>query len=182
MSEKILSPIEVVEQYGLFSQMAVADVGCGAGDFSVSVAKIIGNGGRVYAIDVLQSALQSLRSKARLEGLSNIDLIRSDLEMENGSTLPDGFVDLVLLHNVLFQIKDREKVIREANRVLKVDGKMAIMEWSEFSPIGPIREVRISPTDMLKIVKSNGFEFEKNADAGKYHYGQVFRKKDKSSK
>jgi ubiquinone/menaquinone biosynthesis C-methylase UbiE len=176
MSDRFLSPKEVVEQYGLFSQMAVADFGCGSGDFSIAIAKIIGNGGRVYSIDVLQACLQSLRSKAKIEGISNIDLIRADLEIPKGSTIPDSFLDLVLLHNILFQVKDKKSFLEEAHRVLKVGGKLAIMEWSEFSPIGPVRDNRIVDKDMIKVVKSMGFDFVQNTDAGRYHYGQIYRK------
>lgn len=62
-SNRFLSPREIVEQFGSASNAQVADFGSGAGDFAIAIAQMIAPKGKVYAIDVLESAHQSLRSR-----------------------------------------------------------------------------------------------------------------------
>jgi len=46
-------------------------------------------------------------------------------------------MDLVLLTNLLFQVQDRKAVFIEANRILKIGGRVLIVEWNENATIGP---------------------------------------------
>ena len=169
-----IRPAEVLDKFDLQEGMKVADFGCGSGYFTLLVARKVGKNGMVYAIDIVDSALDSVRSTAKIYSLLNIETIRGDLEREKGSTLPDKSVDVVLIANILFQAKDRRGVINEAKRVAKEKGKVVIIEWSSDSAIGPPRNSRISKEEMKELASSAGLAIEKEFDAGGSHYGLVF--------
>ena len=169
-----LDPKKVLKQLDLKPDMVAADFGCGAGIFTIFLAKTLEDG-LVYALDIQTGPLSSLKSQANMEGVRNIRTIRTDLERPRGSTISDSSLDLVLIVNVLFQIKDRGAIITEAKRALKKGGKLLIIDWSSEAPQGPV-EGRVAPEEAESIIKEKGFEKIKEIDAGKYHYGLLFIK------
>jgi ubiquinone/menaquinone biosynthesis C-methylase UbiE len=175
-SNRFLSPREIVEQFGLASNAQVADFGSGAGDFATAIAQMIAPKGKVYAIDVMESAHQSLRSRSKIKGITNIELILANLECESGSNLPKELLDLVMIHNIMFQVNDKKTLIQEAYRVLKSSGKLAMIEWDMMSPIGPPKNLRLPEREVVSLIQNNGFEIESRIEAGKYHYGYIFNK------
>ena len=168
--EKIISQIDVKPD------MVIADFGAGHGFFSVAFGKIIGPSGQVFAIDVLPQAIEAIRSRAKLEGFLNIKAIHGNLEKMNGSTLPDSSCDLVFIANVLFQVPDKQALIKEAHRILKSGGRLAVIEWKPYTPLGPQKEHRLREEDIKQIIFPAGFNELKPIDAGSHHYGFVFKK------
>jgi ubiquinone/menaquinone biosynthesis C-methylase UbiE len=175
-TNRFLSPREIVSQFEIESNIQVADFGSGAGDFAIAIAELISTRGKVYAIDVLESAHQSLRSRYKIKGITNIELILANLECESGSNLPKESVDLVMIHNIMFQVTNKKNLILEAYRVLKSNSKLAIIEWEMTSPIGPPKNLRLPEREIVSLVQNSGFEISHRVDAGKYHYGYVFNK------
>ncbi len=173
---RFLSPREIVQQFELSNDMKVADFGSGAGDFAIAIAQAIHPGGKVFAIDVMESAHQSLRSKYKIQGVTNIELILTNLETETGSTLPKESMDRVMVHNILFQVNDKKKLIQEAHSVLKPDGKLVVIEWDVSSPIGPLKSSRMPERELVSLVQNSGFDTGVKIQAGKYHYGYIFKK------
>jgi ubiquinone/menaquinone biosynthesis C-methylase UbiE len=175
-SNRFLSPREIVDQIGISSGFKVADFGSGAGDFAIAIAEIIAPKGKVFAIDILESAHQSLRSRYKIKGITNIELILANLECETGSNLPKDSIDLVMIHNILFQVTNKKHLIQEANKILNKSGKLAIIEWNLNSPIGPPKNLRLPERELLSLIQNNGFDIDYKIEAGKYHYGYVFNK------
>lgn len=173
-SQRFLSPQEIIAQLDLRPGMVVADFGSGAGDFAVAIAETVGNAGKVYAIDVLETAHQSLRSKAKIAGIRTIEMLLTNLETPTGSTLPDKSVDQVMIHNLLFQVQDKVQVIKDAHRILKPEGTVTIIEWDVSSPIGPSRSSRLTEAEVTSLLTSVGFVMHKRIQAGKYHYGIIY--------
>ncbi|HRY52878.1 MAG TPA: class I SAM-dependent methyltransferase [Candidatus Portnoybacteria bacterium] len=172
-----ISPQKVINQIGLKKDMKVADFGCGHGYFTLPVAKIVGQDGKVYAVDILEEALEAVRSSYKLGGLANIETKRGNLETAGGSGLADGSVDLVLLHNVLFQTQKKSEIIKEAKRVLKLGGVFVLVDWQKNkSSIGPQGGWRLSFDEARNLVQEEGLVFNRVFDAGEYHYGLIFIK------
>ena len=172
-----INPEKIIGQLDIKPGMKVADFGCGHGYFTIPVAKTVGKEGKVYAIDVLSDALEAVRSRARLEGAANIETLRGNLEVLGGSGLPDSAVDLVFLHNVLFQSEKKREIIREAKRALKLGGLFILVDWRKDSAcIGPGGGWKISFDEAKAMAQEEGFVFNKVFDAGAYHYGLMFIK------
>ena len=103
-----MDPERIAAGFGLTEGMRVADFGSGAGYFTIIMAKMVGDNGLVTAVDLMNFALETLRTKAKVEGLGNIQTVRSNLEVLGSSGLANDSQDVVLLANILFQIPYRE--------------------------------------------------------------------------
>lgn len=169
-----LNPEEILDKLKLKKDMVAAEFGSGSGGFSISLAKRLEDG-LVYGLDIQQAPLSALKSRAQLENVLNVKVIRCDLEKPRGSTLPDFSLDLVLIPNVLFQVEDKSAIISEAERILKKRGKLLIVDWLPEAAQGPV-EGRISVEEVKKIAGKAGFKLKKEFKAGAYHYGLIFTK------
>ncbi|MBW6440648.1 class I SAM-dependent methyltransferase [Patescibacteria group bacterium] len=170
-----LNPDKIIKELNIQRGMVVADFGCGAGYFTLQVAKIVNNSGKVYAIDVLDSALNSVFSKAKLYNLTNIEIIRGNIEIFGGSKINDESVDMVILANILFQCNDYDSVISESKRILKNNGRVVIIDWiPDKIPLGPKFEHCLSEDDIKKLAIRNGLKITGRIDTGSHHYGMIF--------
>ena len=167
---------KIVGQLDIRPGMAVADFGAGHGFFSIAFAKKVGSSGQVFAVDIQPAALEAIRSQARIEGLFNIKLVIGDLEKAGGSSLADESCDLVFLASALFQISNKSLLINEAHRVLKKDGKLAVIEWKPYIALGPQKELRFSEEELKRLIAAEKFGELKSIDAGSHHYGFIFLK------
>jgi len=171
-----LKPNKIIEEFDIKKSMKIADFGCGAGYFTIFMAKTVGPKGKVYAFDVLKTALESVRSRAKVEGLLNIETTWSNLERANGSKLENESVDLVLLANILFQSIKKADIIKEAKRILKKNGRMIIIEWQKNQLVGPPENLIVSKDLVRDLAEKEGFKLEKEFPAGDNHWGTIFTK------
>lgn len=174
----LIDPYFVLEQAGLGAGMKVADLGCGAvGHFVIPAGKIVGDKGVVYAVDILKFVLNAVLSRAKLEGITNIETVWSNLEIFGATKIKEESLDFAFLINILWQIKKREEVFREAIRLVKKGGKILIAEWGiGEAPLGPPFERRVSKEYIKELARKFNLEEIKEFEAGTYHYGIVFKK------
>ncbi|WKZ26884.1 MAG: methyltransferase domain-containing protein [Candidatus Paceibacterota bacterium] len=166
-----------LKDVGVREGMRVADFGCGTGFYTIQLGQRVGSRGEVVAIDVQNPPLESVRTRAQAAGLENIRTVRADLEVPKSTGIPDGALDMVTIANVLFQSQKKENILQEAHRVLKLDGRLVVIEWAKGAGgMGPVDDMRTSVDDMRTIVQKEGFVFERNADAGAFHYILIFKK------
>jgi ubiquinone/menaquinone biosynthesis C-methylase UbiE len=175
--KNFLNPKNILSQIAVSPGSVVADFGCGSGFFSLAFAEAVGEEGKVHSLDILPSALESVESKAKLQGIANIITERANLEKESGSKLPSESIDWVVIKDMLFQNKIKDLIVKEAYRVLKNGGKLLLLEWNDRdSSMGPEKKLRISEEELKKLAESQGFKEEKKLSAGDFHYGSVYAK------
>lgn len=173
---KFLNPTNLLDQVEIKEGFVVADFGAGSGDFSISLAKKVGSPGIVNSIDVRESSLGSVRSKAKLSGLLNIFLKKADLEQIGSSGLKDESQDVVLVANILFHVKEQSSVLGEVFRVLKPNGALIFADWKKDAYLAQKKELRMSEEEVKTFIESAGFHFQKDLDAGRFHVGLLFKK------
>lgn len=165
---------EIIAQLGIKSGMMIADLGCGAGYFVIPMARLLGNTGQVYAVDVLTAPLESVKSQAKLYGLLNVGTIRANVEVVGGTGIEQGKVDMVVLANILFQCQDQDAVFQEAKRILAPGGKVVVIDWvPNNAAMGPKFEYCLSEEEAKKIAIKNGLKVVKGLKAGETHYGFI---------
>src|SRR3989338_6079886 len=172
----LLNPRLLMEKVGVNEGMQVADLGCGAaGFFVLQSGKMVGKDGRVYAVDIQKSVLESMDSKARLEGLSNVVPVWSDLEILGATKIQAGSLDRAYLISTIHQSDQSGKMFFEAKRLLKPAGKLLLVDWKkEAAPFGPAPDKRVSKEDALKMAQAAGFVLAEEFVPGPYHYGFIF--------
>lgn len=169
-----LNQDQIIAQLGIKRGMIIADMGCGAGYFTIPMAKLLDNTGQVYAIDVLTTAIESVTSQAKLYGLLNVFKIRANVEVVGGTGIVNGRVDLALMVNLLFQCQDRDSVFEEAKRILAPGGKIAVIDWIPNSATpGPSFERCISEEEAKRVAMKNGLKVVQSLRTGETHYGFI---------
>jgi ubiquinone/menaquinone biosynthesis C-methylase UbiE len=164
----------IIAQLGIKSGMVIADLGCGAGYFSLPLARALRNSGKVYAVDVLSAALEAVKSHAKLYGLLNIEVVRANVEVAGGTKIPDGAADVVMLANILFQCSDRSGLFTEARRILAPGGRIILIDWiPNNAALGPKFESCVSEEEAKRLAIENGLKVTGGIDAGETHYGFV---------
>ncbi|PIR58027.1 MAG: hypothetical protein COU71_00870 [Parcubacteria group bacterium CG10_big_fil_rev_8_21_14_0_10_38_31] len=172
-----LIPDQIIRRLDISQGITAVDFGCGTGHWSIALAKQIGDSGKVYAVDIQKEMLEATKSRAEALGLLNVEVVRGDLDEDNGSGLSSDIADFVLISNVLFQADKREGMVKEAFRVLKSGGEVAIIEWNESDiPIGPPKQLKLKMEDARKMFLESGFVFKDDFPAGEHHYGLLFKK------
>ena len=172
-----LDPQMIVEQFGIKEGMNIVDFGSGAGYFTIFVAKKTGPEGKVFALDILERALDSVMAKARAESIENIETIRTNLEIPKGSSLPNNSQDIVLLANILFQSKMKSSIVKEGERILKKNGKLIIIDWKKGAGgFGPPDDLRSEVREIEAIAKEENLIREIVLNTGQFHFGLIFKK------
>ncbi|MEK7119924.1 MAG: class I SAM-dependent methyltransferase [Patescibacteria group bacterium] len=172
-----INPLKLLPMFELSEGMQVADFGSGTGYFAILTAKKIGSSGRVVAIDVQESSLEAVRSRARLENIFNLQTVRANLEVPLSTRLSDASQDRVYIHNVLFQSDKKDEVLQEAFRVLKSEGKTILIDWlPEKYPSDRSQVQLFSKIEAKNLLEKTGFKMEKDFVAGAYHYGLIAKK------
>ncbi len=88
------------------------------------VGILMGESGKVYALDKSPFAVAAVSRLAAGKGLPNVQTILSDCD----TGLPSGSIDVVILYDVIHHLDDRGKVLAELHRVLKGEGLLSVSD------------------------------------------------------
>ena len=125
-----VNPYKLLNAAGLKPGREVLEVGCGPGFFTIPAAKIVGEKGKVYALDVNPVAVEAVRRKIKEKDLKNIEVILADASKTG---LLDKSIDVAFLFGVVHALDDIDTVMQEMHRVLKIEGVLSVQKswWSE---------------------------------------------------
>ena len=145
-------PDEVVAALGLSDNANIADLGAGTGYFSMRLARRVPLG-KVFAVDIEADMVRYLSERAGKEGLANVTAVQGASE---DAHLPEP-VDLVLVVDTYHHIAERVAYFSRLGASLRPGGKLAIVDFTRESPMGPPPEHRIPPEEVTRELGSAGF-------------------------
>ena len=176
-SKAFLNAERVLQETGLKSGDKFLDVGCGDGYFSIAAAKIVGNKGKVYAIDSYEKSIAALKEPIHRGNIRNIEAIVADVTKK--MPLPKSFIDVCLMANVVHGFLangEIPSVMTEIARVMKAGSTLAVVEFQKVAgPPGPPISIRMTPEELEDLISGYGFAKNKVAEVGPFHYAAMFR-------
>jgi ubiquinone/menaquinone biosynthesis C-methylase UbiE len=124
-TERFLDKEVILRELDIGAGQVVLDVGCGDGYMSREFSRAVGDGGRVYSLERADETIAKLREETKG---TNITPVQGDITKDTG--LDGVSVDLIYLSTVfhIFTDEQREAFRREAERLVKPGGKLAIVE------------------------------------------------------
>jgi len=119
-------PDQIMDALAIADGATVADIGTGAGWFTIRLARRVGPNGVVYAQDVQKEMLEATRRRVNREGLRNVQL-----RLGEGSDphLPQRTFDAVLVVDVYPEVDDRVTLLRNLKTVIKPNGRIGIVNY-----------------------------------------------------
>jgi ubiquinone/menaquinone biosynthesis C-methylase UbiE len=171
-SEGLLNDEIILENLNICFGQTILDAGCGNGYMAKKSSELVGNTGKIYALDPDKGSIANL--KKEIGKKSNIDAFVGDITKR--TDLKDSSIDLVYLSTVFHIFSDIQIVgfENEINRILKPKAQLAIININkEDTPFGPPVEMRSSPEELRKKLS---FVPKKLIEVGEHFYMQLFIK------
>jgi ubiquinone/menaquinone biosynthesis C-methylase UbiE len=170
-------PARVLAIFGLDRGVQdLVEFGCGYGTFTLAAAGIAS--GTVHALDIEPEMVSVVEQKCREAVIANVQTLVRDF-VAAGTGLADNSMDAALLFNILHH-EEPLALMKEAFRVLKPNGMLAVIHWNHdpTTPRGPAMEIRPRPEQCVEWGREAGFRFNEwnRFNLPPYHYGLLFRK------
>jgi ubiquinone/menaquinone biosynthesis C-methylase UbiE len=165
---EILPPFKVLAEVELKEGNTLVDVGAGIGYFSIPAAEIVGTKGKVYALDISLEMLEDIDKKAKVNELKNI---RTVVTEEYNLKVENDLADMALICTVLHEVEDINRFIGEVKRLLKVDGKIVVVEWKKQEmDMGPPLDHRLDVNTVESVLVENCFKSLSSKNIGEHFY------------
>jgi SAM-dependent methyltransferase len=119
-------PDQIMDALRIADGSVVADIGAGAGWFTIRLARRVRPNGMVYAQDVQRQMLEAIRRRVGREGLRNVE---TRLGIGSSPNLPGRSLDAVLVVDVYPEVEDRVTFLRNLAAALKPGGRIGIVNY-----------------------------------------------------
>jgi ubiquinone/menaquinone biosynthesis C-methylase UbiE len=143
----IHNPYKLLNPY-INKGMTVLDIGCGPGFFSIEIAKMLSDSGKVIAADLQEGMLERVKQKIKGTELDQSIVLHKCGENKIGIT---ENVDFVLAFYMIHEVPDQNNLFRELKSILKSNGKIYIIEPK-------FHVSKKSFEEMINRIKDIGFE------------------------
>jgi ubiquinone/menaquinone biosynthesis C-methylase UbiE len=154
----------------------VCDMGCGNGFYTLRLARLVGDRGKVIAVDIQREMLELLRERAQQE---KIDNIKPALGTVIDPELEPNSCDLVLMVDVYHEFSRPEEMLRAIRQSLKPKGRVALVEFRAEDPNVPIKPLhKMSKAQILKEFEPNGFRLVEELDKLPWQHLMFFVRDD----
>lgn len=171
------NPDENIKELGLKQGDKVVVFGSGSGGHTLAAARALKGSGMIYGIDVRGAMVEKLKKEVSEQHHLNVRVIHGDVDHLGGTSVGTRSTDAVIIPDTLFAYRDKETMLKEADRIMKPGGRLLIVEWAaSYAGAGPAPQDVVPETDALGFAKKAGFVFDRRFSAGNYHYALIFHK------
>ncbi len=167
--DKWQRPDYIIEQLDVGRAKCIADIGAGTGYFSTRIARKAPRA-TVYAVDIEPNMVAHLKSRAAKEGLKNHRELLSTTEFPQ---IPTN-CDLVLLVDTYHHIDNRSVYFKKGLLHLNKRGRLAIVDFTLESPVGPKKEHRIPPQQVIAELEQLGYKLRRDVKGLPNQYFLIF--------
>ncbi len=167
---------QVVDALGIEPGMRIADVGAGTGLYTMLFARAVGPAGRVYAVDISASFVESIEARAAEYHVDNVIPVVND---QQSTTLPPDSVDLVFLADTYHHFEYPRAMLASIHQALVPGGALAIIDFRRLPGVSNpwiMGHVRAGREEVIDEVEAAGFRFEDEPLKLRGNYFLRFRK------
>ena len=152
--DKWQKPDQIMDALRIADGSTVADIGAGAGWFTIRLARRVGPRGTVYAQDVQRQMLEAIRRRVAREGLENV---QTRLGNDHDTGLPPRALDAVLVVDVYPEVDGPVQFLTSLTAALKPNGRIGIVNYKPgASGPGPAPDERVEQTAVEADVRAAG--------------------------
>jgi protein-L-isoaspartate O-methyltransferase len=153
----------------------VADIGAGTGYYSGRLAKLVGDKGLVYAVDIQQEMLDLLDKKMTGQKITNVKAVLGTI---TDPRLPARSVDLVLMVDVYHEFDHPFEMMQGICAALKTGGRVVFVEFRAEDPQVPIKEVhKMSDAQVRKEMAAQPLEWVESIETLPWQHIIIFKRK-----
>ena len=167
-------PKQVVERLDIQPGARVADLGAGGGYFTWYLAAAVGPQGKVYAVEIDDTALAIIEKEMKSRGVTNVVPIRAEPDDAN---LPEP-VDLVFSCDTYHHMQDRVAYFQSLARYLKPDGKVAILDFHAEGFFSGLLGHGTTKQEVRREMESAGYRLAADYDFIDRQHFQIFSRAD----
>jgi ubiquinone/menaquinone biosynthesis C-methylase UbiE len=142
------NPKKLLELLKLKDGDVVADIGAGSGYYAFRMAKLVGEKGKILAVDIQKEMLDIIRNRSKKEGVANVEPVQGE---EADPKLKDESVDVILLVDVYHEFAFPHEMTEKMVKALKPGGRLVFVEFRLEDERVPIKLVhKMSERQVLK--------------------------------
>ncbi len=148
---------QIVQALALRPGMTVADVGAGTGLFTLAFAAAVGQGGHVYAVDLIPAFLEHIRKKLKNASITNVTLVQAS---DRSAELAPASVDLVFMSDAYHHLEYPQHVLANLHAALRPGGALWVIDFNRDTSSDPSlrRHVRAGKDVVVQELAQAGFE------------------------
>lgn len=118
-------PADILKQLNIRAGSKVADIGCHEGYMTMKLSKVVGEKGKVFAVDVEQAKLDKLKNHLTAGKINNVNLVKGDYD---DPKLPLLSLDAVIILDTYHEMDDHNEILQHVKAALKFGGRIVICE------------------------------------------------------
>ena len=147
-------PEEILNVLDIKKGQIIADIGAGSGYLTLKLSERVDSTGIIYAVDIQPEMLDYINKRLVEKGIKNVNLVLGTMD---DPQLPPNSLDLAVLLSTYHEIEQPIGCIKKIKLALKPQGRLAILEFGDESPIGPPLQVRLPEYLVINELKHAGF-------------------------
>lgn len=168
---------DIIRHLRLQPGQRVADIGAGTGFFTAMMAREVGPGGKVYAVDIARNFVEASVQRARDRGLDNVVGVVND---PHSVRLPADSVDLVFISDTYHHFEYPRSTLRSIHDALRDGGELVVIDFKRIPGISHpwvLGHVRAGEQQVTAEIEAAGFELTERLDFMQGQYYLRFRRK-----
>jgi ubiquinone/menaquinone biosynthesis C-methylase UbiE len=167
-------PDRIMDALRIAERSVVADLGAGAGWFTIRLARRVGRHGVVYAEDVQDEMLRATARRVAREGLQNV---RTVLGTATDPALPPAKLDAILMVETFAELENPVVLLSNVRRALRPNGRLGVVDFKkDGGGPGPPLEERVDPEAIVRDAANAGLRLISRETFLPYQFFLVFGK------